>query len=278
MQNVIWRFHGEKLRIMLTLRLNQSSRSSCYSSWTRERGLNVRACNLLLGQDVLFILLGDGGSSGSRANMALLILFVQLSQRTRRHGSIRSTDTINCMHPLLTEVSLHPFIHSFIRSSPHPFINPQPYTRSWLIKHICVNDLGRNQTTARKYSSAYRARQIWAEVTFRRTPWQRGTAGWENSSLNPTEPSHCSAKWLNRTKPSTKPSLLRRCSRLLWSLPELLRATDCCSRSYPVRLLRRQFTLEKSGCQAPPRKQKAKGSVGVQQGSTDEKQDRRKHT
>lgn len=53
------------------------------------------------------------------------------------------------------------------------------------------------------------------------------------------------------------------CSCLLWSLPELLRpgfcATDCWTRSYLVRLLRRQFSEEKSGCQAPPRKQKAKG-------------------
>lgn len=102
--------------------IKQSSRSSCYSSWTRERGLNVRACNLLLGQDAIylfFILLGDGGSRGSRANMALLVLFVELSQRTRRHRSIRSTDTINCKPPLLTEAPLHPFIHTFIRSSIH---------------------------------------------------------------------------------------------------------------------------------------------------------------
>lgn len=58
-------------------------------------------------------------------------------------------------------------------------------------------------------------------------------------------------------------------------------ATDCWSRSYRVRLLRRRFSLEKSGYQAPPRKQKAQErerergwrSVDAQRGSRSEKWD-----
>lgn len=48
--------------------------------------------------------------------------------------------------------------------------------------------------------------------------------------------------------------------------PGLLRPNPCWSRSSLVRVLRRQLSLENSGCQAPPRRQKAKGVCSVSAG------------
>lgn len=83
-------------------------------------------------------------------------------------------------------------------------------------------------------------------------------------------------KRLNRTKRSTKPLffLAAACMVPPRSTASQICATDCWSQSYLVRLLRRQFSSEKSGYQAPPRKQKAKGgSVAFQQGRRNEKWD-----
>lgn len=72
-------------------------------------------------------------------------------------------------------------------------------------------------------------------------------------------------KWLNRTKRSTKPPFFLSAAFMVppRSAASQICATDCRSQSYLVRLLRRQFSLEKSGCQAPPRKQKAKGGASI---------------
>ncbi len=51
----------------------------------------------------------------------------------------------------------------------------------------------------------------------------------------------------------------------IYCVPDLCHR--CWSQSYLVRLLRRQFSSEKSGYQAPPRKQKARGECSFSAGS-----------
>lgn len=101
---------------------------------------------------------------------------------------------------------------------------------------------------------AYRARRISSEVTLRQPAWQRRTARWEDSSLRPTR--RCS-----ETRCLPQLLLPRR-----WSLPGMLRPRSSCWSGSAHRRHWVGTGSEKSGCQAPPRKQKARGSVDVDQG------------
>ena len=118
-----------------------------------------------------------------------------------------------------------------------------------------------------KKSASYRARQISAEVTFRRSPWRGATAGWPNSSFLELcrvceKQNYQTVHKIHLFFPKKRPLKKTTKNTHSGSSPDLLRARSvppaCCwSRSCLVRLLRRRFSLEKSGYQAPPRKQKA---------------------
>lgn len=95
---------------------------------------------------------------------------------------------------------------------------------------------------------------------------------WKNKIINPSTKSTSSFLRSVPAKKNPVPPRSATCQ---------ICATDCWSRSYRVRLLRRRFSLEKSGYQAPPRKQKAQErerergwrSVDAQRGSRSEKWD-----
>lgn len=145
---------------------------------------------------------------------------------------------------------------------------------------------GGGKKKKKEQSASYRVRQISAEVTFRRSPWRGATAGWTNSSFlelcrvlclkkQNYQPVHKIHLFFPKKRPCKKNPVPPR------SATCQICATDCWSRSYRVRLLRRRFSLEKSGYQAPPRKQKAQErerergwrSVDAQRGSRSEKWD-----
>lgn len=131
-------------------------------------------------------------------------------------------------------------------SSIHPFTHPQHHT-------FQPTQRVKAQTLSQKASVPYRARRISAGVTLRRPLWPKRTTGRGASSSRRTRSSSKTVS--SSDSSSSQPSMVPPrggASQILLQVP--VRSPRVCAAG---------TRLEKSGCQAPPRKQEARGVGGV---------------